>query len=50
METLLESIELLGEHLAISLKMQLSFHNIIIFLLDALHFSKTPDIWIKINS
>ena len=47
MRTLLESIERLSEHLDISLKIQLTSHDIIIFLLKGHQFSKTTYIWLK---
>ena len=50
LQTLLKYIERLSEILDISLKSHFTSHNIILFLLEEPHLSKTPDIWIKINS
>ena len=49
MKRLFEYIECLSEGLAISWKIQLTSHLIVIFLLEAPHFPKTPDIRLKIN-
>ena len=50
LQTLLDYIELLSERWDIYLKIQLTYHKIIIFLLEAPHFSKATSIFLKTNS
>ena len=49
MQTILESIERLRESFAVSLKIQLMYLAIVLFILEAPHLSKTTDIWLKIE-
>ena len=50
LQTLLEAKEQLSECLSISLQIQFDVSRDYYFSLEYPHLSKTPDIWLKINS